>query len=168
MLILDEPTNHLDWPACGILERALVSFSGTLLVVSHDRLFLDQVVTKIWSLDHKRKVMTEHLGNYTAFRDHMVASSTVPSDKLLESNTKKPGAALREQQKDRERKRKRQQQLENQIAALEQALSAIQQKMADTQDDWKTLEELQRDKEKTERHIDNLMVEWASFEAGNN
>ncbi|MFN8177545.1 MAG: ABC-F family ATP-binding cassette domain-containing protein [bacterium] len=47
LLVLDEPTNHLDIPACEVLERALETYDGTLLVISHDREFLDGVVKKI-------------------------------------------------------------------------------------------------------------------------
>jgi len=46
-LILDEPTNHLDIPACEAIEEALASFNGTLLVVSHDRYFLDKIVDRV-------------------------------------------------------------------------------------------------------------------------
>src|SRR5439155_17588778 len=50
VLVLDEPTNHLDIPACEVLEEALCDFDGTLIVVSHDRYFLDRVCTKLVSV----------------------------------------------------------------------------------------------------------------------
>ncbi|HET6614841.1 MAG TPA: ATP-binding cassette domain-containing protein, partial [Dehalococcoidia bacterium] len=46
-LVLDEPTNHLDIPACEAIEEALANFNGTLLVVSHDRYFLDKIVSRV-------------------------------------------------------------------------------------------------------------------------
>lgn len=59
LLILDEPTNHLDLKTKDILKQALVDFDGTLIVVSHDRDFLDGLVTKVYEFGNKK--VTEHL-----------------------------------------------------------------------------------------------------------
>lgn len=59
LLILDEPTNHLDLKTKDILKQALIAFDGTLIVVSHDRDFLDGLVTKIYEFGHGR--VREHL-----------------------------------------------------------------------------------------------------------
>jgi ATP-binding cassette subfamily F protein 3 len=59
LLILDEPTNHLDMKTKDILKQALMSFDGTLIVVSHDRDFLDGLVTKVYEFGNKK--VTEHL-----------------------------------------------------------------------------------------------------------
>ena len=59
LLILDEPTNHLDMKTKDILKQALVDFDGTLIVVSHDRDFLDGLVTKVYEFGNKK--VKEHL-----------------------------------------------------------------------------------------------------------
>ena len=59
LLILDEPTNHLDMKTKDILKQALMDFDGTLIVVSHDRDFLDGLVTKVYEFGHQR--VKEHL-----------------------------------------------------------------------------------------------------------
>ena len=59
LLILDEPTNHLDMKTKDILKQALMDFDGTLIVVSHDRDFLDGLVTKVYEFGHQR--VREHL-----------------------------------------------------------------------------------------------------------
>jgi ATP-binding cassette subfamily F protein 3 len=59
LLILDEPTNHLDMKTKDILKQALVDFDGTLIVVSHDRDFLDGLVTKVYEFGNQK--VTEHL-----------------------------------------------------------------------------------------------------------
>ena len=59
ILLLDEPTNHLDMKTKDILKQALMDFDGTLIVVSHDRDFLDGLVTKVYEFGHQR--VKEHL-----------------------------------------------------------------------------------------------------------
>ena len=65
MLILDEPTNHLDLKTKDILKEALKNFNGTLIVVSHDRDFLDGLVSKVYEFSNKRVI--EHLGGVYDF-----------------------------------------------------------------------------------------------------
>ncbi len=65
LLILDEPTNHLDVEAIEWLESTLQAWKGALLIVSHDRYFLDRVVNRIWELS--RVGIEEYRGNYSAY-----------------------------------------------------------------------------------------------------
>ncbi len=65
LLILDEPTNHLDMKSKDILKQALVDFDGTLIVVSHDRDFLDGLVTKVYEFGNQK--VTEHLEDIYGF-----------------------------------------------------------------------------------------------------
>ena len=65
LLILDEPTNHLDMRTKDILKQALVEFDGTLIVVSHDRDFLDGLVTKVYEFGNQK--VTEHLEDIYGF-----------------------------------------------------------------------------------------------------
>jgi ATP-binding cassette subfamily F protein 3 len=66
-LLLDEPTNNLDLPSCEVLENALDEFEGTILVISHDRYFLDRVVHRIVELEEG--ALAEYLGNYTYYAE---------------------------------------------------------------------------------------------------
>ena len=64
-MILDEPTNHLDMKTKDILKQALIDFDGTLIVVSHDRDFLDGLVTKVYEFGNQK--VTEHLEDIYGF-----------------------------------------------------------------------------------------------------
>lgn len=67
MLILDEPTNHMDFQGVEYLVQQMSNFAGTVLVISHDRWFLDQTVTRIIELEAGEAV--SYAGNYSAYRD---------------------------------------------------------------------------------------------------
>ncbi len=67
-LVLDEPTNHLDMRSKELLKQALILFEGTVLVVSHDREFLDGLVTKTFEFTHRK--IKEHLGGIYEFLEH--------------------------------------------------------------------------------------------------
>lgn len=67
LLMLDEPTNHLDENSTEFLIEQIKSYRGTIIVVSHDRYFLDAVATKIWSLEDGKLI--EHKGNYTSYME---------------------------------------------------------------------------------------------------
>ncbi|MDN4495290.1 ribosomal protection-like ABC-F family protein [Ureibacillus aquaedulcis] len=71
LLLLDEPTNHLDEQSTKILVEYIKHYQGSVILVSHDRYFLDEVATKIWSLEDRKLI--EHDGNYTSYmkaREH--------------------------------------------------------------------------------------------------
>jgi ATP-binding cassette subfamily F protein 3 len=72
-LLLDEPTNNLDIPSVEVLETELLQFEGTILMVSHDRYFLDQVATKIISIETDRAV---HVfpGNFSYYNEKISMS----------------------------------------------------------------------------------------------
>lgn len=65
LLILDEPTNHLDIETLSWLEKYLASYEGALLIVSHDRYFLDEIVTTVYEVS--RTKVTKYVGNYSAY-----------------------------------------------------------------------------------------------------
>ncbi|WP_053217193.1 ribosomal protection-like ABC-F family protein [Virgibacillus senegalensis] len=67
LLLLDEPTNHLDQKSTELLLEQMNSYRGTIILVSHDRYFLDEAVTKIWSLEGKKLI--EYAGNYSDYME---------------------------------------------------------------------------------------------------
>ncbi len=65
LLLLDEPTNHLDPVSWDVLVQAIQDYNGTVLMVSHDRVFIDQVATKLWTIEDKQ--VNEYLGTLTEY-----------------------------------------------------------------------------------------------------
>ena len=130
-LLLDEPTNHLDLVSKEILLDALQQFDGTLLFVSHDRTFLNELATDILELTAERTY--NYAGNYDAYLYHkkQLDSSPLPSTqnqpvKHSNNKTELPNNIS----KDIHAKRKRIQQLESSINKLEKELATITEAFA--------------------------------------
>jgi len=101
-LLLDEPTNHLDIQSREILLEALKNYSGTFLVISHDRYFIDQLVNKVWYVEDG-KVET-YLGNYSDFINKLNGKGEVQVDEIL-SEVKE--VKVKENKKEKAEKRNR-------------------------------------------------------------
>jgi len=72
-IVLDEPTNHLDLTSTQVMERALVNFPGAIVVVSHDRFFIDKVATRLLIFEGAEN-LREVNGNWTIWQASMVKS----------------------------------------------------------------------------------------------
>lgn len=69
LLILDEPTNHIDISAKEVLEEAINNYNGTVLLISHDRYFINKVATRIINIENKKLV--SYVGNYDDFKNKL-------------------------------------------------------------------------------------------------
>ncbi|HEU4962394.1 MAG TPA: ABC-F family ATP-binding cassette domain-containing protein [Bacilli bacterium] len=67
LLLLDEPTNHLDFATMAWLEDFLTTYKGAILLISHDRQFLNRTVTQIWELEEHKRRLKEYAGNYDQY-----------------------------------------------------------------------------------------------------
>ena len=140
LLILDEPTNHLDMRSKDVLKDALREFDGTVIVVSHDREFLDGLVDKVYEFGNQRVV--EHLGGIYEFlerkkmdslreleRTAQVASSTADTEAQPTQN-KLSYEARKEQSKAIKKVEKAVAEAENKITELENSIAAIEARLA--------------------------------------
>ena len=84
-ILMDEPTNHLDIDSKEILEDAILDFEGTLLIISHDRYFLNKIASKI--LDMKNDQIDLYLGNYDYYREKLRESSLTDEERQVVSKT---------------------------------------------------------------------------------
>ena len=92
LLAMDEPTNHLDIPALETLEEALTDYDGTLVLVSHDRYFLDRVVNKILHLDPATGRIDVHVGNYSDYKQRVTAPPPAPEPSRPAGRPQQPAA----------------------------------------------------------------------------
>jgi len=90
-LILDEPTNHLDIPSKEVLKEAIKAFDGTAIIVSHDREFLDGLVTKVYEFGNKK--VKEHLGGIYDFLQAKKMESLHELERNVSSEVKNEGEA---------------------------------------------------------------------------
>ena len=171
-LILDEPTNHLDMQSKEVLARALDEFPGSVLIVSHDRFFLDMLVTKVlWFQEGHVK---EYPGNYSEFQqwyDRKFNSgvqdtkTTDSEQEKINSKTRRRLEAEARQKKSREKKKYREKldKTEQQIDALQKEKSDIEHQMNGTGFSKLTPDEMAavtRRYQEIVKVLDELEYEW--------
>ena len=164
LLFLDEPTNHLDIPAAEILEEALVSFEGTVILVSHDRRFLENVTTRVVSVrDGKVDI---YPGGFSDFAASLAPKKKEPSgarerEKRDEQARKNEHEKHRQASRERERRERRLKELEELIAAGEKQLAEMRKKLKETPgDDWEKLAKMAAEEQSVSKKVETLMSEW--------
>ncbi len=141
LLILDEPTNHLDMRSKDVLKDALREFDGTVILVSHDREFLDGLVDKVYEFGNQKVV--EHLGGIYNFLEHKKMDSLRELERSTGTNTSTSGAeevqlsqnklsyeARKEQSKAIKKAEKAVAEAEARISGLEASIAAIEARLA--------------------------------------
>ena len=136
LLILDEPTNHLDMQSKEVLKEAIADFDGTVIVVSHDRYFLDGLVEKVYEFSNHR--VREHLGGIYDFLQHKQLGSLQElevkervASETPEQRQPSQGRLNYEEQKERERRVK---QAERQVKRHEEEIARIEKEIAGIED----------------------------------
>ena len=171
LLILDEPTNHMDMRSKDILKTALQKFDGTVVVVSHDREFLDGIVDKVY--EFRDGGVREYLGGIYYFLEKRKLENLheierkAPVATAAKSEDMSSGKLSYEQKKEQEKLlrklRKNVEQIEAELASVEQKIAEFDARFAVATeynaDDYKAYDELKS-------HYDHLMHEWekASYE----
>ena len=104
LLLIDEPTNHLDIESCEAVEQMLSSYDGAMLLVSHDRFFIDQVADAIVTLEERR--LNYYCGNYSYYQQKQQEQQTMPDRPDDKEISISPQAKERERQKGMQRTRR--------------------------------------------------------------
>jgi ATP-binding cassette, subfamily F, member 3 len=166
LLVLDEPTNHLDMLSKEVLKNALMAYDGAMIVVSHDRDFLDGLTDKV--IGFKAGRIREYLGDVDDFLrlDGQGAHHSPPPRRVVEEDEAVSAIDHREQQKalNREKKRleRRVQDLERQIGVQEKTIAECEKEMEDpaTYADAVRAHKLTTRYETAKKLVASLMSEW--------
>ena len=163
LLLLDEPTNHLDTSSREALEKTLLSYGGTMLIISHDRYFINKLATRILYMNDDG--FTEYLGNYDdyLFRIQNSESEKEASVTVEESKPKLNDYQLQKQLQSEMRKRKTQlTKCENRISELEEENEGLHAQMNDESimSDYEKLSEITSLLEKNQAELDELYEKW--------
>lgn len=169
-LILDEPTNHLDMRSKDVLKEAIKEFDGTVIVVSHDREFLDGLVTKVYEFGGG--IVREHIGGIYDFLQkkkienlnelQLSTSPTASATKKEEPETVSENKLSYEAQKELNKKLRK---LEKQVADCEQKIEKLEAQIGEVEAQMATPEgasdmALYEQHQKLKKELDQVVEEW--------
>lgn len=172
LILADEPTNHLDIPTRETFEDAIAGFEGTLLAISHDRYFLDEVVDQVWKVENGEVKI--YLGDYSDYeyrRDQEIqeAANSAMAAETARQARESAKAAVRPASPPSDKQKKREmEKLEREIDELETRIAALDARMADPANAqaWAKLNEWAEEKRKLGERLAQLMSRWEQTAAG--
>ncbi|MCB0485349.1 MAG: ABC-F family ATP-binding cassette domain-containing protein [Flavobacteriaceae bacterium] len=169
VLVMDEPTNHLDIASKNVLKQALQDFEGTLIIVSHDRDFLQGLTNKVYEFKNNR--IKEYLGDIDYYLEEHNLDNLREVERITQVSVKKESPA-KEDYKDAKQKEKELKQLQNklskvetQIADLEKEIKKIDSDLADpiTYEKLTSTQNFFANYQSKKDKIDSLMIEWETL-----
>ncbi len=169
LLVLDEPTNDLDIDSLEMLEQTLSAYPGTIILVSHDRRFLDNVVTEVLVPD-ENGCWTEYVGGYSDWlrQKPKIATPVVQTTSEPSQSKSSPKVRLRDQKVRMSYKETQElEALPKRIEDLEKEQEALMQEMSSPTYHMKSSEELRKDAERAksiEESINNSYTRWEELE----
>ncbi|MGG7323349.1 ABC-F family ATP-binding cassette domain-containing protein [Clostridium baratii] len=167
-LLLDEPTNHLDIPSREALENAILNYDGSMLIVSHDRYFLNKVINKIVEL--KETGMDEYLGNYNYYMEKKQNPSRFEvyeevSNGKTKTQVKEEKKKVKLAQKEIRIKKTRLREVESSISENEALLEKLNNDLCleEIYSNPKEAERVNKEISNTEITIESLYEEWETL-----
>jgi ATP-binding cassette subfamily F protein 3 len=167
VLIMDEPTNHLDIASKNVLKEALRQFNGTLILVSHDRDFLQGLTTTVFGF--KDKVIKEYLGDIDYFLEQHKMENLREAEKRTvlkvdKSVLKKQNELSREQDKKLRKLKNKLTKIESQIGHLESEILKIDTQLAENYDEVSSKPNFFENYKAKKAQVEILMSDWELIE----
>ncbi|KAA3634637.1 MAG: ABC transporter ATP-binding protein [Bacteroidetes bacterium] len=157
-LILDEPTNDLDIITLNILEEFLLAFPGCVIIVTHDRYFLDKLADHLFVFEGEGKVR-DFNGTYTEYREKQ--KEEIQEQRRLAEKPEKPKAKAQDQQPGLTyEQRKQLSRLEKKISRLEEQKAELEVKFTDTNISQEDIIKLSKELEEVKATIEEVELEW--------
>lgn len=166
-LLLDEPTNHLDIMSREALENAILGYDGTVLVISHDRYFLNKVINKIYELSENG--VKEYLGNYSYYSEKKKNPLRFQEEEEITGKTKTQIQNEKKKKRDLEKvekdKKLRVKNIESEISNLEKLIVDLQNQLCleEVYSDAKKSENINKQLLESQNNLDTLYGEWESL-----
>jgi len=170
LIIMDEPTNDLDMETLELLEERLVEYDGTLIVVSHDRAFLDNVVTSVFVFEGEG-VVNEYVGGYSDWLSYSQAKKKEQAKadkKEAKAAVKKPVASVAKAKKRSYKEQKELDDLPVHIENLEKKQSEVTGKMSASnfyQQEQDVIDTVLAELGNVEQELENVYARWDELEA---
>lgn len=171
VLILDEPTNHLDIDSKEMLEQALQDFEGTLIFVSHDRYFINQLANKVF--DMQPDGGTVYAGNYQYYLDKTEEKAAIEAkneaQQAAQISTETHANSYENQKAQRREQRQLERQIENceaEIDKFEQQIEMIDEQLTQPEvfSDPEKAAQLAEEKETIEQQLEHVMETWEELQ----
>ena len=169
VLIMDEPTNHLDIASKNVLKEALHNFNGTLILVSHDRDFLQGLTSTVYGF--KDKEIKEYLGDIDYFLEQHKIENLREAEKRTvvkvakDTSKKEEGQMSRDQEKQLKKLKNKLSNIETEIADFEKEIEKIDLELANNYDVVATKPNFFEKYKAKKAKVDTLMGEWEKVEA---
>jgi ATP-binding cassette subfamily F protein 3 len=155
LLLLDEPTNHLDLPSQEILEGALLSYEGTIILVTHDRALLRALATQIWGI--KQGHLRAFAVGYEDYKNRLIVEG-----KKVKAEPKKKRPAKKRAQRQKDKARVDIDALEREIEGLEDSLRRVEKGLiaASSTGNQKKITRLGKEHQRLNQKISELYTDW--------
>ncbi|ALB42486.1 MULTISPECIES: ABC-F family ATP-binding cassette domain-containing protein [unclassified Anabaena] len=163
VLILDEPTNDLDVQTLAVLEDYLEDFNGCVIVVSHDRYFLDRTVDRIFALEEGGG-LRQYPGNYSIYLDYKKAEEAEKQETqkpvIVEEKVVSPVTETKKRRRLSNWERREFEELEGKIAKLEADKTAVEKKLVTLAGNYSQVQKLYEEVETLKKNIDLSTERW--------